>query len=98
MLRPFLARRGGVLRDWPEVIDAEGKLIARTYGAQADVVARLFAAAPELLALVRMTAAQHVAPDAVCHRGITIASQCVRCAPILRAQALATQLEEFPHD
>lgn len=98
MLRPLKARRGGVLRDWPEVIDAEGRLIARTYGPQADALARLLAAAPELLAVVRTLATKPVTPDSLCHRGITSASQCARCAPILRAQALATQLEEFPHD
>ncbi len=43
----------GVLKDWPSVVDGNGKLIARTYGADADGVARKMAAAPALLAALK---------------------------------------------
>ena len=44
------ARNGGPLSDWPEVLDEDGRLIARFYTAPAEEFAKLFAMAPRLAA------------------------------------------------
>lgn len=43
----------GVLKDWPSVVDADGTLLARTYGPNAEAVARKMAAADTMLAALR---------------------------------------------
>lgn len=43
----------GPLRDWPSVIDENGRLIARAYGPDAAGVARKMAAADDMLAALK---------------------------------------------
>jgi hypothetical protein len=43
----------GVLKDWPSVVDTDGTLLARTYGPNAEAVARKMAAADVMLAALK---------------------------------------------
>ena len=43
----------GVLKDWPSVVDADGTLLARTYGPNAEAVALKMAAADAMLVALK---------------------------------------------
>lgn len=49
----LVAGKGGPLKDWPQVTDEAGELVARLYGPGAEDRAHLFAAAPDLLEALR---------------------------------------------
>ena len=50
---PWQFAMGGVTKDWPQVESPTGALIARTYDVNAEDNARLIAAAPAMLQVLR---------------------------------------------
>lgn len=61
---PWKAGHSGVLRNWPEVRDAKGELLARFYGPDAETLSQLFAAAPRMLQALRSMMEHDEALDA----------------------------------